>query len=221
MELPQAAEGPLAQKTRAQIFTFLVERRSACGTEEIAEHLGLHRNGVRRHLERLEEGGLVARGRVKGGQGRPRDVWTVSADANPGGERPRADAHLARWLVRATSADPARERELELVGREIGRELAPTPGESLIEAFLETVAALGFQPELDVKSEGSFSCSLRNCPYQDSAKEKAEVVCTLHRGITAGILAELDPGAELTRFEPGDPERAGCLVEVTDGSSSA
>jgi hypothetical protein len=40
------------------------------------------------------------------------------------------------------------------------------------------------------------------------------VVCTLHRGITAGLLAALDPKAKLTRFEPHDPTRAGCLVEV-------
>jgi predicted ArsR family transcriptional regulator len=110
-------------------------------------------------------------------------------------------------------------RELEKVGREIGRELAPEPAADPIEAFRDTFAALGFQPTLDVKSEGGFSCTLGNCPYRDSVKESPDVVCALHRGITAGLLAELDPGAKLLRFEPADPDLAGCLVDVGAGSS--
>ena len=220
MDLPQPAEGPLAQPTRAQIFAFLVERRGPAGTEEIAEHFGLHPNGVRRHLERLEEGGFVSRGQVQRGQGRPRDSWTVSTEAHPGGQRPRAYADLARWLARAIPAGPTRMRELERTGKEIGRELAPPTGEDPVETFRDTIAALGFQPTLDVKAEGGFTCSLGNCPYRDSVRENADVVCTLHRGITAGLLAELDPGAKLVRFEPHDPELAGCLVEVSGGAPS-
>jgi predicted ArsR family transcriptional regulator len=219
MDLPPPAEGPLAQPTRAQIFAFLVDRRGPAGTEEIAERFGLHPNGVRRHLERLEEGGFVIRDQVHEGQGRPRDSWAVSADANPGGQRPRAYADLARWLARAIATGPTRMRGLERTGLEIGRELAPAPGGNPVEAFRDTIAALGFQPTLNVKAEGGFTCTLGNCPYQDSARESAEVVCTLHRGITAGILAELDPGAKLTRFDPHDPEQAGCLIEVTGGAT--
>lgn len=220
MELPEPAENPLAQPTRAQIFAFLVDRRGQAGTEEIAAHFGLHPNGVRRHLERLEEGGFVVRCRVRQGQGRPRDNWAVSPDAHPGGHRPRAYADLARWLSRAIPATPTRMRELERAGHEIGRELAPEPGGDPIEAFRDTFAALGFQPDLEVKSEGGFACTLGNCPYRDSVKENPDIVCILHRGITAGILDELDPRAELVRFEPRDPESAGCLVEVRSGTPS-
>ena len=67
---------------------------------------------------------------------------------------------------------------------------------------------------MNVKADGGLTCHLENCPYRDSVRENADVVCTLHRGITAGLLAELDPRAKLTGFEPHDPERAGCLVEV-------
>lgn len=216
MDLPVPAEDALAQPTRAQIFSFLVERRGPAGTEEIAAHFGLHPNGVRRHLERLEEGGFVIRGQVRKGQGRPRDNWTVSPDAHPGGDRPRAYADLASWLARAIPPTPTRIRKLERTGREIGRALAPAGGGDPVEAFRDTIAALGFQPTLEVKSQGGFTCSLGNCPYRSSVDERADVVCTLHRGITEGILAELDPGADLIHFEPRDPERAGCLIEVSD-----
>ena len=214
MDLPESAEGPLVQPTRAQIFSFLVDRRGPVRTEEIAAQFGLHPNGVRRHLERLVEGGFVTRSRVRGGQGRPRDHWAVSPDANPGGHKPRAYAELARWLARAIPATSRQVRELERTGWEIGRELAPEPDGDPVEAFRGAFAALGFQPALDVKPDGGFTCTLGNCPYRDSARENPEVVCVLHRGITAGILAELDPDAKLVRFDPRDPDLAGCLVDV-------
>lgn len=216
MDLPQPGGGALAQPTRARVFAFLVEKRGAASTEEVAERLGLHPNGVRRHLERLQEEGLVVRSRVRAGQGRPRDSWSVAPGARPEGERPRAYADLARWLVRAISTGPARQREVERVGREIGRELAPAdPAADPVEAFREVLAAMGFEPRLEPNAGDGFRCCLGNCPYRDSVRESAEVVCGLHRGLTVGLLAGLDPGAELVAFEPHDPERAGCVVEVS------
>lgn len=216
MDVPLPGEGPLSQLTRAQIFAVLVKKRGPAGTDELAEHFGLHPNGVRRHLERLLEGGFVTRSRVSSGQGRPRDSWAVSSDAHPGGERPHAYADLANWLARAIPAKPARLNEVERAGQEIGRELAPAAAGDPVDGFRDALAALGFEPTLD-RDEGGFTCSLGNCPYRDSARESQAVVCSLHRGITTGILAELDPGAEMTRFEPHDPEQAGCAIEVRVG----
>lgn len=213
MDLPLPAADALAQPTRAQIFTFLVERRRPAGTEEVAEHFGLHPNGIRRHLERLLEGGFVTRTRLRQGQGRPRDSWAVSPEAHPGGQRPRAYADLANWLARAIPATSTRLREVGRAGREIGRELAPAPGGDAAGDLRDAFAALGFEPSLS-RGDAGFTCTLGNCPYRDSARENPEIVCGLHRGITAGILGELDPGAKLTAFEPREPERAGCLIEV-------
>lgn len=218
MDLPPA-EGALAQPTRARIFELVVSSRSPVDTETLAGELGLHPNGVRRHLDRLEAAGLLSRSRLRVGQGRPRDAWSLAPGASPAGERPRAYADLARWLARAIPAGRNRLREVERAGREIGRELAPASEGDPVEAFVRVVAALGFQPALERGQDG-FSCRLENCPYRDSARESAEVVCTLHRGITAGILAEVDPAASLVGFEPHDPDRAGCLVEVRGGAAA-
>jgi hypothetical protein len=54
----------------------------------------------------------------------------------------------------------------------------------------------------------------RELPYRDSVRANPEVVCSLHRGITEGLLAGLAPGSRLAGFEPRDPDRACCLVEV-------
>ncbi len=219
MDLPGSTEDALAQPTRARIFALLMEHRSEVRTEELAERLDLHPNGVRRHLERLREAGLVERRREQGERGRPSDRWSVAAGAHPGGEQPTAYADLAGWLARAIPAGRGRLREIERTGREIGVELAPEDVGDPVEAFRQTIAALGFQPVLEVGADGSFACRLENCPYRDSVRQNADVVCTLHRGITAGLLAELNPEAKLTRFEPHDPDRAGCLVEVVGPGS--
>ncbi|HET7177989.1 MAG TPA: helix-turn-helix domain-containing protein [Solirubrobacterales bacterium] len=222
MDLPGSSDDDvLAQPTRARIFALLVEHRASVGTEALAEQLDLHPNGVRRHLERLQRAGLVERRRSRGERGRPGDRWSVAAGAHPGGERPSGYADLARWLARALPAAPRRLREVEKTGREIGRELAPAGAGDPVECFREAIAALGFQPMVEEgkrvegeESGGGFACRLDNCPYRDSVRENPDVVCTLHRGITEGLLAELDPGARLVRFEPRDPDRAGCLVGV-------
>jgi predicted ArsR family transcriptional regulator len=214
MDLPSPAEDALAQPTRARIFTFLVEKRAPADTAEVAEHFGLHPNGIRLHLERLEEGGFVVRSRARGGAGRPRDIWTVSPEAHPGGTSPRAYADLAIWLARSIPATATRVGEVQQTGRAIGAELAPEQGGDAGEALRDALAALGFEPSLE-STEAGFCCRLGNCPYRDSVRENQAVVCGLHRGITEGMLVEVDPEATLTRFEPEDPDRADCLLEVT------
>jgi predicted ArsR family transcriptional regulator len=220
MDLPPLVEGTLAQPTRARIFAFLVEKRAPADTQEIAARFGLHPNGIRQHLERLEEGGFVVRSRERVGAGRPRDIWTVSPQAHPGGAPPRAYAELASWLARAIPATDARLREVERSGHEIGAELAPPRVADPAAGFRDALAALGFEPTLE-RGERGYSCRLGNCPYSGAVTENQAVVCGLHRGITAGILAALDPDAKLTGFEPHDPERGGCLVEVASAAGAA
>ncbi len=214
--MPTNTDDVLAQRTRARIFSWLVEHRLPASTEVLATALELHPNGVRRHLERMQEAGLVERSRSKGRRGRPGDLWAVAPGADPGGQRPTSYADLSRWLARAIPPGRNRLREVEKAGREIGRELAPTDSvDDPVEGFRQTFTSLGFHPELEASGEDGFVCRLENCPYMDSVKENQDVVCALHKGITAGLLAELLPQAKLTRFEPHDPERAGCVVGVS------
>ncbi|MDQ2621437.1 MAG: helix-turn-helix domain-containing protein [Actinomycetota bacterium] len=219
MDLPDSRPDVLAQPTRSRIFALLVERKAPVGTDGIAAGLGLHVNGVRRHLELLVEAGLVERRRERGGRGRPGDRWVVAAGASPGGEEPTAYADLAVWLARAIPAEPAALRRVEEAGREIGRDLgrgiATDPARVDTAGSLnDALATLGFRPRLDRGADGSFTCHLDNCPYMESAAANRDVVCGLHRGMTAGLLERIDADAELTGFEPHDPREAGCVVKV-------
>ena len=205
----------MAQPTRARLFELLQELKRESSTEELAQRLGLHVNGVRRQLERLQAAGLLERRKRRQGRGRPRDLWAVAAAADPGGERPRAYGELAGWLARSIPAGPRRLHEIKRTGQEIGRALAPADVDGSARAFEQVLSALGFQPAVSVGEGGAVCCQLGNCPYKEAVRDNQAVVCALHEGITAGLLEELAPSASLTRFEPRDPDQAGCLIEVT------
>jgi predicted ArsR family transcriptional regulator len=209
------SDDALSQPTRARLFALLGELGRAAGTVELAEQLRLHPNGVRLHLERMERDGLVLRASDPQPRGRPRDAWKIAPDARPGGRSPRAYTDLVRWLARATGSGSRGLRGIENAGREIGRELAPSEGTAGEDALRTALTALGFQPRVRARDGEELTIALRNCPYVDAVRENQPVICTLHRGITRGLLDVLAPDAKLTGFEPRDPRVAGCLVKLT------
>jgi predicted ArsR family transcriptional regulator len=215
MDVPTPPGDALAQPTRAQLFNALVELRRAAGTEELAASLGLHPNGVRVHLERLLEAGLVARERTPGARGRPRDMWSIAPDAQPGGDPPSAYANLGRWLARVISPGKTSLRTVEQTGRQIGRELAPEHAAGSGEQRMHTtLVSLGFQPTRELDPDGGLTYRLCNCPYRDAVRENQPVICTLHRGMTRGLLDAIAPKTKLSGFVPRDAYAAGCLIEL-------
>ena len=211
----------LAQPTRRRLFALLGQLGGAASTVELAERLGLHPNGVRTHLQRMRDAGLVTHRRAPQPRGRPRDEWAIAPTARPGGDPPHAYGALAVWLARSIPATPAGLREVEATGREIGQRARiahrrPSPER----AIGDLLTALGFQPEIEREPEGRLRCRLRNCPYRDSVRENQDVVCTLHRGLTRGLLDRLAPTATLERFVPHDPDHAGCEIDI-DGLAPA
>jgi predicted ArsR family transcriptional regulator len=217
VDVPRADDDALAQPTRARLFELLAELRRPAGTDELARQLRLHPNGVRVHLERLETAGLVARARerVPNARGRPRDAWSISPDAEPGGAPPTAYADLGRWLVRAISSSGLRVREVEVCGRRIGRELASTAGSGSAEEQVHGVlVAMGFRPRRRLDPGGTLTYCLENCPYRAAVRERQAVVCGLHRGMTRGLLDAVAPKTRLAAFVPKDPDAAGCEITL-------
>jgi predicted ArsR family transcriptional regulator len=214
VDLPNGnGDDVLVQPTRRRLFAALGDLGGAASTDVLAARVGLHPNGVRGHLQRMRDAGLLIHRRVPGERGRPRDEWVISPTARPGGERPQAYGALARWLARAIPATAERLAEVEATGRDIGRELAPS-GVPAHDAIPNAMAALGFQPKVDLSTAGRLACTLANCPYRDSVRENQPVICGLHRGLIRGLLDRVAPDAILERFVPHDPETAGCEVEI-------
>lgn len=218
MDVPIRPGDPLAQPTRARAFALLEELRRPVATDELAERLGLHPNGVRLHLERMLDAGLVERRSERIARGRPRDTWTISPGAQPGGDPPTGYAALARWLVRALARHGARVRDVEETGRQIGRSLVadvePDAGWTSEQRLFETLVSLGFAPQRERPVRDQRTYRLCNCPYREAVRERQPLVCGLHRGITRGLLDAIDADTRLIGFEAKDPDQAGCLVRV-------
>lgn len=215
MDLPTRAHDVLTQPTRARLFQELGRLRRPAGTEELADRLELHPNGVRLHLERMLEAGLLERQRIRQSVGRPRDMWTIAPGAQPGGEAPRAYAELGRWLAEIVSSGKTSQRAVEAAGREIGRSLAPAgTSDSADDLMRASLTSLGFAPTQTVEPTGALTYRLCNCPYSEVARESQHIVCTLHRGVTRGLLDVIAPATKLTGFVARDPDTAGCLIEL-------
>jgi predicted ArsR family transcriptional regulator len=215
LDLPMlpSQDDVLCQPTRARLFALLTELRRPAATAELAQRLGLHPNGVRIHLDRLQSAGLLARTRTRRPRGRPPDAWTIASGARPGGRAPSAYRDLGRWLARSLQARSGGVRGIEQSGRQIGREIAPV-GSSGPDAMQRSLAALGFQPAVRLRERDRLTLRLGNCPYRDAVRENQQAVCALHKGITRGLLDVLSPQARLAGFVPRDAEKAGCLVEL-------
>jgi predicted ArsR family transcriptional regulator len=219
MDIPSRPEDALAQPSRARLFAVLTELRRPVGTEELAERVSLHPNGVRMHLERMVDSGLVERKATRQRRGRPKDMWSVAPGARPGGDAPSAYADLGRWLTRVISLRKTSPRAVEAAGREIGRGMVTTgDGRPAEEQMYAALVSLGFQPERTTDAaDAGLTYRLCNCPYRDAVRESPEVVCGLHRGITRGLLDLLAPATKLAGFVPRDPYEAGCLIELRGG----
>jgi predicted ArsR family transcriptional regulator len=215
VDVPPAVDEALAQPTRARLFAVLGELKRAAATEELAQRVGMHPNGVRLHLERLERAGLLDRSRERRTRGRPRDSWSISAGAQPGGEPPTAYADLGRWLVRVIAGENTRADDVEATGRQIGRELAPdVSGASPEQRLHGVLVAMGFKPRRRFGDPTTLTYCLGNCPYRAAVRERQAVVCGLHRGMTLGLLDEISPRTSMVAFLPKDPDGAGCEITV-------
>lgn len=215
MELPPTPEHDvLSVPVRARLFTAVGDLRRPGTTQELAALVGRHPNTVRIQLQHLADAGLLERRTTRQDRGRPRDEWAIARDAKPAGRPPQAYGQLSRWLARAAGADGGFS-EIERVGREIGRELAPEPaprGAAL--AMQDALTALGFAPRPEQTSPDRLRFVLGNCPYREAVRQNQPAVCSLHRGITAGLLERLDSRAKLADFVAKDPYTAGCLIDL-------
>lgn len=200
----------LASTSRTAVLELLRSRGEPVGVVEIAEHVGLHQNTVRSHLDLLVDAGYaIRRSEAPSGPGRPRVVY--EATAAPDGERDyRLLAEVLAQHIVATSERPgeaainagrswARLTELHQPGGDGTSGESPISEDAAIAAVVRMLGDTGFAPE--VSADGT-SINLHRCPFRELAVINPDVVCGAHLGIIQGALTELGGTVSATRLIP-------------------
>jgi predicted ArsR family transcriptional regulator len=200
--------------TRRSIYLFVREQcagpegEHGVTTSDVAQHVGVHPNVARHHLDKLAAGGYlgVHTARVPGAEraGRPSKRYVAVADAVT--DFPvRSDDLVLSLLGRALSKLSANEAEAvaEEVGAEYGRAMAAgLRGDALaaghrsmrsaIQAVADALTAHGFAAHTENRHNGLRIIN-DHCPFGDVALEHP-VICAVDRGMVRGMLSELCDG---------------------------
>ena len=202
----------LASVSRMAVLELLRSRARPLGVGEVAQHVGLHQNTVRSHLDLLVDSGYAIRpSEAPSGPGRPRMVYEATA-APAGEDNYRLLAEVLAQHIVATSERPGE------AAVNAGRSWAASTGRrghtddgagtaaalpiSEDAAIVEVVRMLGdsgFAPEL---SADGTSINLHRCPFRELAVSHPDVVCGAHLGIIQGALTELGTMVSATRLLP-------------------
>lgn len=206
---------------RRQVLDTIHRATAPVGVSEIADHLGVHPNTARFHLEALVEEGVIERAPdIPSGPGRPR----VGYRARPGlargsARRYRVLAEILLGHLSATSDDPA--ANAAAAGRTWGAHLVPRPTpfhevtrDEAVDRLRSMLDDLDFAPEPVAGEHGPPDrVRLRHCPFLELAEPHRDLVCPLHLGLMQGALSELGAPVTVTVLEPF-AEPTACLAHL-------
>lgn len=194
----------LASLTRSRLLAVLRSTDTPLGVRDLADAVGLHPNSVREQLDRLAAAGLVARmAAAPSGRGRP--AWRYVATEAADEEDAVAYRGLARALAEELRQRPDPVAAATAAGDRWGRALAgagPAPADAQ-EAVARLVGLLddaGFAPETPASIDEPVR--LRRCPFIRLARDRRDVVCSVHLGLMRGALRQLDAPLDAVRLEP-------------------
>lgn len=210
----------LASPVRRRVLELLTDA-GPLDAHELADHVDLHLNTVRGHLNVLEDAGLVTSSPERRDRpGRPRLLYRATESTRPEDDRSsyRFLAEVLASQLSVTSDDPAAAGEA--AGAAWGRYLVETPSpstrvstEAALAHVTELLAELGFAPERDHADPNAPRVLLHHCPFLDVAREHQDVVCSIHLGIMRGVLVELGADVEVTDLLPFvEPDR--CVAHL-------
>lgn len=210
----------LGDPTRRGIYLALRQSAEPMTSSRIAELFSIHPNVARHHLDKLADEGFVrsTRGRPVSGVGRPAKAYEVtqkSVAIHPGRRYDLLVELLVRVLNRVRPTDVG--LIAEQVGREYGEELAGSLGtpsepgfEEAVEALAKLMGGVGFEVSVDSERNRLLTS---HCPFGEAATDHPEVVCSLDRGMVAGIMGALHQDCRPVLIPHTDLDED-CVTEV-------
>ncbi|MEO6651448.1 MAG: helix-turn-helix domain-containing protein [Ilumatobacteraceae bacterium] len=208
----------LGDNTRYAIYLELARAAKPLTTAEIADTIDLHPNTVRPHLDRMREAGLIdvqvgGRGEI----GRPQHRYSLAAEAPSLGLEPPVMPMLARLVLAMAERLGAGAADAHAVGRDEGitRSRRFVAARSSLEAIVSDLDLLGFDPVVtdDAGDPDAAVIAFANCPFGDLATTHPDLVCSLHHGLIAGMVAGM--GDTEVREFCSVVDRTPCQVTVS------
>ncbi len=90
----------------------------------------------------------------------------------------------------------------------------PLPPREAVAALTELLHAVGFQPER-VDENGAPRIILHACPFREVAVTHRRVVCSVHRGVIRGALAELGGTLTVAELRPLPGGSSACILDLS------
>ena len=194
--------------TRLRVLAAVRAADAPIRVDELADHLALHPNTVRFHLDTLVAGGAVERSEQRrGGRGRPSAVYSPSDATVWVG--PRDPVMLSRILLDGIDADAGETAHAAAweagrrwgAGRAVG-ERGSDPGPvGVYEAICRHLRRTGFDPDPDggiAERRSSGRVMLRNCAFADLADTHQRAICEVHAGMLEGVRQAVDTADQWT-----------------------
>jgi predicted ArsR family transcriptional regulator len=208
---PRQDAGVNGDRQRQMILEALRSAHDGLDTARLAERLRLHPNTIRWHLGVLTDAGLVqATPEGRHERGRPSIVHRLTGE---GIARGRDEYRLlATMLTDVVAGDGDGEARAYEAGLRWGRHLRQgEPGVSIGDLLdAEAFAA---------KQHGD-QIEMRRCPFSELAESSPQVICTLHRGLVDGVLAEAGSEQTVDRLDPFVEPRL-CIAHLSRAAPRA
>lgn len=200
----------LADPTRRDLLRFLDRADRPQDVRALAAEVDLHPNTVRDHLDLLHRAGLVTRTTENRDKpGRPKVLFEAAdrGTRSPGSEGYRFLAEVLAGYMHAHLDNPA--RAAEEAGRAWGRYMVAKPepfdlpdSNQVLNQIVTALAEMGFAPDEEEVGDDSFVIRLHDCPFRDVARNRTDVVCSVHLGMLRGMTEELGESMRVDDLAP-------------------
>lgn len=191
----------LGDPTRRAIYIAVRESVEPMTTSKVAALFDIHPNVARHHLDRLAEDGYLRVGHQRRsggpGAGRPAKTYEPTSKEVSVHFAPRRFELLTEMLfeVLREVSPPDLSDVAERVGRAYGERLAKEIGgpdqpgyDEAVQAVASAMTGLGFSVDPDVEGQQLLTS---HCPFGETATNHPEVICSLDRGIVAGLFGAM------------------------------
>ncbi len=198
MDLSEITGVPL-NDTRALIMSNLLNKDLTA--IDLEEKLEINESAVRRHLDTLQNQGLVKPYFEKASKGRPKKMYSLTESGN--NIFPQKTCKLFSFMI-----DDLQERIDEEVldkvftsaASRLAENLAPdrefSSTEDKLEVFIDSLDDFGFFPEKS-KENGFFKVEYRNCVFNNLDNdvlddEISDKLCNLHKEVVENVMSNCE-----------------------------